>query len=421
MANIVVIGLGISQPPQLSHQAKAAIAACNCLMGSPRQLESVIEVQGNAQQQRLALPKLDQIAEHIKAFENVVILASGDPLLFGIGKYLQQQFGDKVGNKVICMSGVSSLQGACEITGLSLQDAILVSLHGRPLSNLNRHLQPQRNLLILTDQHSHPQAIAQALVKANLGASVVHVCERLGYQDQRYQQFTANELAKLAQAKQSFADLHVTLVQTKGRGGVMPNFPGIPDTHFETGNEAGQGLLTKREVRLAILSLLQAGPGETGWDIGAGCGGVAVEWAYWNASGQVYAIEHHPARLTCLKANQEKFGVSTNLHIVEGRAPDVLHDLPPPDKVFVGGSGGDMDAILALVWQQLKPGGRLLASAVTEQTKANLWRFGDTLKQDNGLKHSEFMQLAVSRGDQLAGQDLLRPALPITLICWDKP
>ncbi|MGY8861305.1 MAG: precorrin-6y C5,15-methyltransferase (decarboxylating) subunit CbiE, partial [Pseudomonadales bacterium] len=194
MPKITVIGLGICQPPLLNAKALAALRTCDCVMGSPRQLESVAHTlalpdsnnlsQHKVSQVRLPLPKLKQIADDIKDFDHVAILASGDPLLFGIGKYLQSQFGDQAStqeeNQVACISGVSSLQGACELTGLSLQDAQLVSLHGRPLSNLNRYLQPNRNLLILTDQDSHPQAIAQALVAANLGQSTLHVCERLG-------------------------------------------------------------------------------------------------------------------------------------------------------------------------------------------------------------------------------------------------
>ncbi|HCH31933.1 MAG TPA: cobalamin biosynthesis bifunctional protein CbiET [Oceanospirillaceae bacterium] len=410
MPQITVIGLGICQPPLLSALALTALSNSDCVMGSPRQLESLAQVQINASATQVPLPKLKQIANDIKGFERVVILASGDPLLFGIGKYLQAQFAS---HNVTCISGVSSVQGACEVTGLSLQDTQLISLHGRPLSNLNRYLQPNRNLLILTDQHSHPQAIAQALVAANLGQSNLHVCERLGYNDQNHRQFKACELATSTTA---FADLHVTVVNTQGVGNVKPNFPGIPDAHFKTDGESGQGLLTKREVRLNILSLIQAAPREVIWDIGAGCGGVAIELALWNPLGSVYGIEHHDQRLDCLNANKETFGVSTNLHTVQGRAPDALVDLDDPDKVFIGGSGGDLSAILQLSWQRLKPGGHLVASAVTEPSKATLREFSRHIAQHP----ADYLQVAVSRHDTIAGQDLLRPALPVTLMSWHK-
>ena len=414
MTKITVIGLGICQPPLLNAKALSALGSCDCIMGSPRQLESMAHAQVVANQSRtqpasLCLPKLKHIAHEIKGFDHVVILASGDPLLFGIGKYLQSEFGDQV----TCISGVSSLQGACELTGLSLQDAQLVSLHGRPLNHLKRHLQPHRTLLILTDQNSHPQAIAEVLVAANLGLSKIHVCERLGYEDQNQQQFIAQDLATTSTP---FASLHVTVVHTLGIGHVMPNFPGIADAHFVTDGESGKGLLTKREVRLNILSLLQPAPQDIAWDIGAGCGGVAIEWALWNPQGQVYAIEHHDQRIACLEANKEAFGVSANLSVIQDKAPDCLKELPFPDKVFIGGSGGELSRIMQLAWQRLKPGGRLATSAVTEPSKAALRQFSLHVEQ----QPTDYLQVAISRHDTIAGQDLLRPALPVTLMCWHK-
>ncbi|MDO7586067.1 MAG: precorrin-6y C5,15-methyltransferase (decarboxylating) subunit CbiE [Oceanospirillaceae bacterium] len=414
MTKITVIGLGICQPPLLNAKALSALGSCDCIMGSPRQLESMAHAQVVANQSRtqpasLCLPKLKHIANEIKGFDHVVILASGDPLLFGIGKYLQSEFGDQV----TCISGVSSLQGACELTGLSLQDAQLVSLHGRPLNHLKRHLQPHRTLLILTDQNSHPQAIAKVLVAANLGLSKIHVCERLGYEDQNQQQFIAQDLATNSTP---FASLHVSVVHTLGIGHVMPNFPGIEDAHFVTDGESGKGLLTKREVRLNILSLLQPAPQDIAWDIGAGCGGVTIEWALWNPQGQVYAIEHHDQRIACLEANKEAFGVSANLSVIQGRAPDCLKELPFPDKIFIGGSGGELGRIMQLAWQLLKPGGRLAASAVTEPSKAALRQFSLHIEQ----QPADYLQVAISRHDTIAGQDLLRPALPVTLVCWHK-
>ena len=414
MTKITVIGLGICQPPLLNAKALSALGSCDCIMGSPRQLESIAHAQVVANQSRtqpasLCLPKLKHIADDIKGFDHVAILASGDPLLFGIGKYLQSEFGDQV----TCISGVSSLQGACELTGLSLQDAQLVSLHGRPLNHLKRHLQPHRTLLILTDQNSHPQAIAKVLVAVNLGLSKIHVCERLGYEDQNQQQFIAQDLATNSTP---FASLHVTVVHTLGIGHVMPNFPGIADAHFVTDGESGKGLLTKREVRLNILSLLQPAPQDIAWDIGAGCGGVAIEWALWNPQGQVYAIEHHDQRIACLEANKEAFGVSANLSVIQDKAPDCLKELPFPDKVFIGGSGGELSRIMQLAWQRLKPGGRLATSAVTEPSKAALRQFSLHVEQ----QPTDYLQVAISRHDTIAGQDLLRPALPVTLMCWHK-
>ena len=178
-------------------------------------------------------------------------------------------------------------------------------------------------------------------------------------------------------------------------------------------------MLTKREVRLAILSLMQANDSDVIWDIGAGCGSVAVELAYWNKRVQVHAVEHHEERLACLEANRERFGVVSQLSVVAGRAPETLANLPDPSKVFIGGSGGELASILALVWQKLPIGGVLVASAVTETTKQHLLHF---MAIREGAQDTEFetLQLSVSKGSQLAGQLLYRPNLPVTLFKFSK-
>ena len=136
-----------------------------------------------------------------------------------------------------------------------------------------------------------------------------------------------------------------------------------------------------------------------------------------NSQGRVYAIEHHQQRFDCLQANIHKFGVGHNLYALNQSAPQALTDLPCPDKIFISESGGSLIEIIIAVWEALRPGGRLLASAVTEQTKSTLIQFGDKM----GIHIAELLQVSISRVEKLAGHDLLRPNLSITLICWNKP
>ena len=117
-----------------------------------------------------------------------------------------------------------------------------------------------------------------------------------------------------------------------------------------------------------------------------------------------------------MEANKEAFGVSANLSVIQDKAPDCLKELPFPDKVFIGGSGGELSRIMQLAWQRLKPGGRLATSAVTEPSKAALRQFSLHVEQ----QPTDYLQVAISRHDTIAGQDLLRPALPVTLMCWHK-
>ena len=287
----------------------------------------------------------------------------------------------------------------------------MVSLHGRPLASLRAVLQSNRWYALLTDRENSPNAIAQLLVAAGFGESGMWVAENLGAADEQFRSFRA---AELAEAGVEFSPLNIVILETRGPGGSLPEFPGIPDERFSTGAEPGKGLLSKREVRLTILSLLAPRAGEMGWDVGAGCGGVSVEWARWNPYGEVHAVECHPERLEHLAINRERFGVVSNLRIVPGRAPDALADLPNPHAVFIGGSSGGLREMLEIVWARLPPGGRLVASAVTEDSRVELHGFV-------GDRAAEWTELSIARSERLAGQRVMRPYLPVLLMKLEKP
>ena len=412
MHKIHILGLGIAQPVLLSVDAEVALKGASQVIGSERQLQLVAHLLSDEQQTQ-ALPKLKNLSELIQKNDSnsVAVLASGDPLFYGIGRW----FGKNFQSESLCFyPAVSSLQAACHQLGLSLQDVQVVSLHGRARSTLRRHLQAGKTLLCLTDKHTHPQALAEECRRAGFESSRLHICEQLGYPEQTVRTFTVTELLDSAIV---FNDLHVTAIEVKGTSRYLPRFPGIADDAFITDSEPGKGLLTKREVRLAILSMLQPGPGDIGWDIGAGCGGVAVEWGYWSPQAQVYAIEHHAQRLECLAANIERFGVVSNVELISGRAPKALDDLPRANKIFIGGSDGELVSLLQLCWQQLPEGGVLVASGVTENTKQQLQAFYQQLQAEAEL---ETLQLAISRGGELAGQLIYRPNLPVSLFRYQK-
>lgn len=411
-----IIGLGVAEQAQLSLDAQQALTATDIVIGSERQLQVVDHLLGESP--TLTLPKLAELKVLIstyaeKGMKSAVILASGDPLYYGIGRWFSRQFPEE---QLRFYPAVSSIQAACHRLALSLQDVNVLSLHGRPLDKIRTQLKRNSTLVILTDKYSTPQVLAQECIAAGFEESRLSVCEALGYSHEQVRTFKAGDLvANLTE----FDPLHVTVIRVRGSGGVLPEFPGIPDGNFVTDRANGSGMLTKREVRLAILSLIQVCRDDQVWDIGAGCGGVAVELAYWNPDSQIHAIEHHPERLRCLKANQDKFGVVSNLNIVEGRAPTVLADLPAPDKVFIGGSDGELETLLVQVWDQLPDNGVLVASAVTESTKQQLIQFYDA-RMKQGDSDSQTTQIAVNRGDQLAGQLLYRPSLPVTLFSFRK-
>ena len=407
-APVHVIGLGVANGARLSASAEQALAEASAVIGSPRQLELLDGLGVQMSAERHELPKLAELDALLDRLSDapLCVLASGDPLFYGIGRWLTRHTEPA---RLHFYPAVSSIQAMCHRVGLSLQDCRVVSLHGRPLSGLNRELKRNRDLVILTDRHSHPRALAEACVAANFGDSCIHVGEDLGGPDERLREFGAAALATLPELDCSA--LNVCVIRVRGPGGVLPEFPGIDDRAFASDGAPGEGMFTKREVRLAILALLQPGDGDVIWDIGAGCGGVASSLAHWNARVSVHAIEPHPERRACLEENRRRFGCEANLHIVDGRAPAVLDALPAANKVFIGGSDGELDAILAAAWPTLPDGGLLVASAVTADTNARLQAFAAQLDP----AQVETLRVAVSRGEVSANGIDYHAKHPVTL------
>lgn len=429
-----VIGLGVAEQAHLDTTARCALRSAELVFGSPRQLDTVQAIVEPTQRCEV-LPKLNMLAERLtqlsrteSGLSSVVILASGDPLFYGIGKWLRQL---ELACELNFYPAVSSIQAACHRAQWALQDVEVLSLHGRPLAKLRALLRPGHKLAILSDAQSTPALIAQECVTAGYEYSQLMICETLGYATERLRRFQAAELALAMNSDTApqFDPLHVTLLEVasvcRPPAQALPDFPGLADQMFVTDKGAGQGMMTKREVRLQILSYLRPHAGDIVWDVGAGCGSVSIELALWNVNkpgsdaGQVYAIEHHPERLQCLEANRQKFGLVSALSIIADRAEHVLDDLPDPAKIFIGGSGGELAVLLQRCWARLPGGGILVASAVTETSKQLLLAFyQERLQQDDA--EAETVQLANSRGEMLAGQLMYRPQLAVNVYAWRK-
>lgn len=411
-----IIGLGVAQSAQLSEPALKALNQADSVLGSHRQIAVIENLLMD--QEIHHFPKFSELPNWVSSQQEmgnkeIVILASGDPLYFGIGRWFSQQYDQQ---QLRFYPAVSSIQAACHEIGLSLQDVDIISLHGRPLHSLRRHIKQNQSLVMLTDQNSVPLFLVEECHRLGFYEGMIHVCEQLGYAEQRIRTFSLGDknIASL-----EFDPLHVSIISTKKCRHFIPEFPGIPDSQFITDGENGKGMLTKREVRLAILSMLQPARQDVIWDVGAGCGSVAVELSLWQKHHKVLAIEHHPERLACLNANKEKFGVTQNLTIIPGRAPSVLTELEKPNKIFIGGSDGELAELLDGCWLNLPVHGVLVASAVTEDTKQILMSF---VNQRRKMIDADFesTQIMVSRAGELAGQLVYRPNLPVTIFKWVK-
>ncbi len=416
---------------ELSTQAITAIIDAQLVIGSERQLELIefVMATGETQTETINLPKLNELGSLLNEHSDkrVVLLASGDPLFYGIGRWLGLHFASE---RLRFFPAVSSIQLACSRVGLSLQDVRVISLHGRPVESIRTCLRDKEKLLVLTDQHSHPARLARECVDAGLCLSTLTVFERLGYPDERIQQFKATEFSVSDTPASPVSDpsnpcfefdsLNVVLIQSAGAAcnsaRYLPVFPGIPDHHFVTGAAPGKGMITKREARLAILSYLSPATDDVIWDVGAGCGGVAVELAYWSSKATVYAIEHNSHRLIHLYENRRKFGVVRNLNVLEGRAPECLSTLPMANKVFIGGSDGELESLLKLTWQKLPEGGLLVASAVTQSSRSTLASFAAALM----ACQVESVVLSVKRGALIDEGFQYTEKLPVEIFCFVK-
>ena len=438
MREISVIGLGVAENAMLSDQALFALQSADLVIGSERQLLTLekylavpptIATLEEGEQKDLEpkadnlpprteiLPKLKELKALIETEQNVVVLGSGDPLYYGIGTWISKNFKEA---SVRFFPAVSSITQACHSLSISQQDVNVLSLHGRPLAKLKVALKAQQTLLLLTDNQSLPEHLAAVCNEAGFPDAEIIVCERLGYSDQKISRFTvAGLLDESTENEQTFDPLHVSFVLCGANKGYLPEFPGIKDHDFETGELGSKGMISKREVRLAILSLLQPSKDDLIWDIGAGCGGVSVELAYWQPQATVHSIEHNQERFDCLLLNQQKFGVVKNLKPHCARAPEGLAKLPAANKIFIGGSDGELPQLLTQLWAKLPDNGQIVVSAVMEKTKSQLLAFYAQRDQSNDAE-LETLQIAVNKSRLLGGQLAYRPALAVSLFSFTK-
>ncbi len=400
---IHVIGMGVAGEVTLNGVAQRAITEAQVIFGAERHLVLLTDTRGQLKPYPKPFSALKNVLAQY-ADQQVVFLASGDPLSYGLGQWLSRHLPRE---KLIFHSNVSSIQVAFARFGLAQQHAEMMSLHGRPMTSLRARLRANRTYALLTDGQSQPRHIATELVNHGFADAILYVAEALGTADERLYVSQADQL--LLERLDIPHELVVVIVQTRENRGCLPEFPGIDDACFATGDLAGRGMISKKEIRLHILNLLQPTASDIGWDVGAGCGSVACEWALWNPHGQVYAVEKNPARFHYLAENQQKFGVVKNLMIRQGEAPAILEECPAPNVVFVGGGGQQLSEILVYVWRRLADAGRLVVSCVTEESKAVVLNF----MQD---KPSQAVQISVARRDRLAAQTVYRPQLPVLLI-----
>jgi precorrin-6Y C5,15-methyltransferase (decarboxylating) len=400
MSWLSIVGIGEDGPAALGEAAKSAIARADHVFGGTRHLDLAAPlINGSAH------PWLSPFSTSIDAIlalkgRTVCVLASGDPFHFGVGATLARHID---ASQMQVYPQPSSFSLAAARLGWPLQDVLTLSLHGRPLDLIRPHLHPGARILALTsDEHGPPQ-LARLLTEAGFGISIVTVLEALGGTNETIRSHVA-----MSFALGNINPLNICAISVVALPGarILPLTPGLDDGLFEH-----DGQITKREIRALTLSALAPRRGETLWDIGAGSGSVAIEWMLADPSLKAVAIEANAERAARIARNATRFGVP-DLAVVVGSAPQALEGLDPPSAIFIGGGGsepGVLDAAIAA----LRPGGRLVANAVTLEFEALL------LAQHAELGGS-LTRLSVDRADAVGSMTAWRPAMPIMQWVWSK-
>ncbi|MBC3337161.1 bifunctional cobalt-precorrin-7 (C(5))-methyltransferase/cobalt-precorrin-6B (C(15))-methyltransferase [Pseudomonas [fluorescens] ATCC 17400] len=396
---LTVVGIGEDGFKGLGRNARHALLRASRIIGGQRQLD-LLPVCIRAE--RELWPSPFSLAPLLaRRFEPICVLASGDPMFYGVGASLARQV---AADELLILPAPSSVSLAAARLGWPLQDVVTLSVVARPVAALNAHLASGVRLLVLSNDGQSPAAIAAMLRSSGFGPSRLSVFEHLGGSAERRIDGNAESWQDPPVAALNLIAIDCLADANTPR---LSRLAGLPDAAFKH-----DGQLTKRDVRAMTLARLAPAPGELLWDVGAGSGSIGIEWMRAHPSCRALAIEADAGRQQLIEHNRDALGVP-GLHLIRGSAPQALAGLEAPDAIFIGG-GVTRDGVLDTCWQHLRPGGRLVANAVTLQSEMTLmnWR-----AQHGG----ELTRIHVAQAQPLGEFDTWRQALPITLLEVIKP
>nr|WP_079023454.1 precorrin-6y C5,15-methyltransferase (decarboxylating) subunit CbiE [Streptomyces odonnellii] len=434
---MIVVGIGADGWAGLSTAGRDALRAADVIVGGARQLELLPRDECAGERVVWPSPLRPAVPEVLAAHagRRLCVLASGDPMFYGIGRTLMEVVGADAGAGALrVLPHPSSVSYACARLGWPVEETEVVTLVGRPVERLAAALYDGRRVLVLSAGAATPAEVAALLRDRGYGPSRMHVLEQLGGERERRTEGLAGDWQEWAGASgpvpasdpapasvpdpmpvsavpsvpvpsvpvPAFDPLNVVAVECRRAPGAarLGAVPGLPDEAYEH-----DGQLTKRHVRAATLAALAPAPGELLWDIGGGSGSIAVEWMRTHRSCRAVSVERDPVRAERIGRNARALGVP-GLRVVTGAAPGALAGLPVPDAVFVGG-GLTAPGLLDACWDALPEGGRLVANTVTLESEALLARW-------YGRFGGELVRLAVAHAVPVGGFTGWRQAMPVT-------
>lgn len=439
---IHVVGIGLEGASGLDESRLNLLAQATLLVGSDRHLSYFPDHSaqkmslGNIKDAIASIQSQIEQYSHDPSDLSIVILVSGDPLFFGLGRLLLQYFAPEM---LSFHPHLSSMQLAFSRIKVPWQDATLISLHGRTPEVLVTALkQGQKKIAVLTDTIHTPEAIAQLIQTLRLPVSYrIWVCENLGGFDEQVKSWDLNDLAlakatddkdkahsQMLHQQSLFAPLNIViLIQERKLAPLdLTSLPiiGLADGEFASFRDR-PGLMTKQEIRTLALGALQLQPKQTVWDIGAGTGAVSIEIARLSPTSQVYAVEKTAAGINLIEANTQRFETA-NVIPIHGVAPDVLQPLPPPERIFIGGSGGHLISVLDHCALVLRSGGLVVLAIATLEHQAIIlqWLQRQSGRESDTIWHHQSLAINLARSTSIAALTRMSPMNPVTLMILKK-
>jgi len=402
MNKIYVIGAGVEGQEGFSRRALDLVAQAELLIGGERQLDLFPEFAGEKMAIEGDLPAIvDKLGSRRG---RTVVLASGDPLFFGIGRYLLRNL---PGSEIEFVPNVSSVQYAFAKIKEPWDDAVFVSAHGRGLKGAVDRIVANDKAAVLTDERNTPAAIARELTERGRDGYAAWLCENLGTREER---IIATDVAGLLNIEAAPLNVLILIKQYDAEGEEYVPTLGIPDEEFATVKK----LITKEEIRVVTLAKLKLRHDMTLWDIGAGSGSISIEADHLLPNGRILAVERNPECREFIKQNLKKFN-ARNVTLVEGDAPACLEPLPDPDRIFIGGSGGHLWAILQQADQRLAAGGRIVLNAITLDTLTAATEFFE-----NAGYQVEVTTINIARTRPLSDYKMFEAYNPVYIITAEK-
>ena len=405
---VTLVGTGCGDPGTMTEEVRKAIGSADVIIGAPRLIDAVDEY---ADPDALKVPEirpsaiLDAIKNMAKKNDeieevSICVAYSGDSGFYSGTRSLLPLL-EEAGIEAEVMPGISSIQVMSSRLRKPWQDWKLVSAHGTDCDPVTE-VMGGKEVFFLTGGQLGPAELCRKLTDAGLGELKVTVGERLSYEDEK---ITAGTAAEFADGE--FDTLSVMVAEAAERKGNLA--PGIDDGEFIRGDVP----MTKQIVRAAIVSKMNAAETDTIWDVGAGTGSVSVELAMKAAKGRVWAVEREPEGCVLIEENKKKFGV-WNLNVVPGSAPDALQDLPAPDRVFIGGSDGNLEGIIDTVLEK-NDRALICVSAIVLETMS------ETVKLMTGRSmDTDIIQVCVNTSRAIGDRHMMTAGNPVFIITGQK-